>query len=169
MADEWGSLNLADVPDRPPAAGKLLVANPLLPDPNFDRTVVLLLAYDEQGAVGLVLNRPTETLVGAPLPGWARLAADPPVVFVGGPVSHQDVICLARRAHPGFGAPVGWKAVTADNRDSRLVHGSRCDRCRVPGAADLRRVLRVDRGPARVGDGRRGLVGGRSRAKRRFQ
>jgi putative transcriptional regulator len=104
---------LAGVPDRPPAAGKLLVANPLLPDPNFDRTVVLLLAYDEQGAVGLVLNRPTETLVGAPLPGWARLAAEPPVVFVGGPVSYQDVVCLARRAHPGFGAPVGWKAVTA--------------------------------------------------------
>jgi putative transcriptional regulator len=96
-----------------PTAGRLLVANPLLPDPNFDRTVVLLLACSEEGALGLVLNRPSETLVGAPLPGWAPLAASPKVVFVGGPVGHEDVICLARPAHPGFGGRAdGWRAVS---------------------------------------------------------
>ena len=42
-------------------AGRLLVANPLLPDPNFDRTVVLLLAYSEEGAFGVILNRPSDT------------------------------------------------------------------------------------------------------------
>jgi putative transcriptional regulator len=100
--------------ERKPAAGRLLVANPLLPDPNFDRTVVLLLACDEQGAIGLVLNRPSETLVGAPLPQWAPLAAAPAVVFVGGPVGHQDVICLARPAHPGYGdRSEGWRSVSA--------------------------------------------------------
>lgn len=105
-------------------AGRLLVANPLLPDPNFDRTVVLLLAYNEDGALGLVLNRPSETLLAAPLPDWEQLAADPAVVFVGGPVHHQAVICLARsgRVSPAPGGSEadgsdlgdGWRAVTPD-------------------------------------------------------
>lgn len=76
--------------------GRLLVANPLLPDPNFDRTVVMLLAYSQDGALGLVLNRPSETGVGLPMQRWGELAATPAVLFVGGPVQHQAVICLAR-------------------------------------------------------------------------
>lgn len=92
--------------------GRLLVANPLLPDPNFDRTVVLLLAYNKDGALGLVLNRPSETRVAAPLPQWEHLAASPAVVFVGGPVQHQAVICLARA--PEEAEAAGWNAVTPD-------------------------------------------------------
>jgi putative transcriptional regulator len=94
-------------------AGRLIVANPLLPDPNFDRTVVMLLAYGEEGALGLVLNRPSETMLAAPLPRWERLAASPAVVFVGGPVQHQAVICLARAlGHPAAAVPPdGWSAV----------------------------------------------------------
>ncbi|HET6914569.1 MAG TPA: YqgE/AlgH family protein [Acidimicrobiales bacterium] len=98
-------------------AGRLLVANPLLPDPNFDRTVVFLIAYnDDDGAVGLVLNRPSETMVAAPLPRWQHMAASPPVIFVGGPVQHDAVICLARPfGHPAAAEPPGeWKAVTSD-------------------------------------------------------
>jgi putative transcriptional regulator len=97
-------------------AGRLLVANPLLPDPNFDRTVVLLLAYSEEGALGVVLNRPSETLVAAPLPRWEQLAADPAVVFVGGPVERQAVICLARATGPAGPDELtsGWQAVTED-------------------------------------------------------
>lgn len=76
--------------------GRLLVASPSLGDPNFDRTVVLVLEHGEDGAVGVVLNRPSDTEVADPLPGWHRLAADPPVVFVGGPVSPDAAICLAR-------------------------------------------------------------------------
>ena len=45
-------------------AGRLIVANPQLPDPNFDRTVVLVLAHGAEGALGVVLNRPSDTLVG---------------------------------------------------------------------------------------------------------
>jgi putative transcriptional regulator len=77
-------------------AGRLLVANPLLPDPNFDRTVILLIAYGTEGALGLVLNRPSQMDVGEPLPQWEHLAAAPAVLFLGGPVQHQSVICLAR-------------------------------------------------------------------------
>jgi putative transcriptional regulator len=84
MADISGSLQ-----------GKLLVAGPSLNDPNFARTVVLMLAHGEQGALGLVLNRPTVTAVSSPLPEWEELASEPAVVFVGGPVS-EGTICLAR-------------------------------------------------------------------------
>jgi|SRR5579875_5865 len=77
------------------AQGKLLVATPRLADPNFSRTVVLLLAHGEQGALGLVLNRPTDTPVASPLPQWEELASGPGVVFLGGPVA-GGTICLAR-------------------------------------------------------------------------
>ena len=115
MAQEVGSV--ADGSGRQLVqAGRLLVANPLLPDPNFDRTVVLLLAYSEEGALGLVLNRPSDTLVAAPLPRWEQLAADPAVVFVGGPVERQAVICLARGpGSPAGDAPSsGWQPVTPE-------------------------------------------------------
>jgi putative transcriptional regulator len=75
--------------------GKLLVAAPSLLDPNFSRTVVLVLAHSDQGALGLVLNRPTITSVASPLPEWEELASQPGVIFVGGPVS-EGTICLAR-------------------------------------------------------------------------
>jgi putative transcriptional regulator len=74
--------------------GRLLVANPAMPDPNFHRTVVLLLAHQDDGALGVVLNRPSELDVDSPLPRWERLVADPPVVFVGGPVAPGAAICL---------------------------------------------------------------------------
>ena len=97
--------------------GCLLVANPLLPDRNFDRTVVFLIAYaEDDGAIGVVLNRPSETAVAAPLPRWVHMAASPPVIFVGGPVQHEAVICLARSmTHPAAANPPGaWRPVTPD-------------------------------------------------------
>lgn len=77
------------------AAGRLLVATPVLGDPNFDRTVIMLLAHGPDGTVGLVLNRPSDLAVVDPLPRWAPLAPDPAVVFVGGPVSPNSMIALA--------------------------------------------------------------------------
>lgn len=79
--------------------GRLLVATPTLGDPNFDRTVVFVLEHTPEGAVGVVLNRPSGTGLdeaGADWSGWDALAAEPPVVFVGGPVARTAVICLAR-------------------------------------------------------------------------
>jgi putative transcriptional regulator len=76
--------------------GRLLVAAPLLGDPNFERSVVLLLEHGEEGALGVVLNRPSELEVAEPLPEWRRFAGTPEVVFVGGPVSRSSVIGLAR-------------------------------------------------------------------------
>lgn len=75
--------------------GKLLVANPLLQDPNFYRTVVLLFEHGDDGAFGTVLNRPTEESGAEHLPAWAHLLAPPPVVFVGGPVRNEIAVGVA--------------------------------------------------------------------------
>lgn len=75
-------------------AGRLLVASPTLEEPTFHRTVVLMLAHNDEGALGVVLNRPSDAEVGELLPAWADLAAEPPTVFTGGPVSPTAVICL---------------------------------------------------------------------------
>lgn len=75
--------------------GSLLVASPSLVDSNFRRTVVLIGEHGEEGAMGVVLNRPSETTVAEAAAGLAPLveAGDP--VFVGGPVSPEAVVVLA--------------------------------------------------------------------------
>lgn len=86
-----------DAPDVAVAAGRLLVATPVIDEPTFGRTVVLLLqAGGAEGALGVVLNRPSDVEVARVLPGWDELAQDPPQVFEGGPVQPQAAICLAR-------------------------------------------------------------------------
>lgn len=89
-------------------AGQLVVATPALLDPHFARTVVLLLQVsDEDGAVGVVLNRPTGTSLDDVLPGWSELAASPPAVFSGGPVEPAAAICLGRARSSSSAAPSG--------------------------------------------------------------
>ena len=69
------------------------MAAPPLVDPNFDRTVVMMLAHDdEEGALGIVLNRPSGVAVSEYLESWGRLALDPGEVFIGGPVQPEGVI-----------------------------------------------------------------------------
>ena len=76
--------------------GRLLVAEPMLGDPNFDRTVVLMIEHTRAGAMGLVLNRPTDVPVAAALPEWGAVVSTPAVVHVGGPVEGESGWCLAR-------------------------------------------------------------------------
>ncbi len=76
-------------------AGHLLVATPRLEDPNFDRTVILLLQHDDDdGAMGLVLNRPSGLPLDDELSLWEPLAAPPSEVFMGGPVEAHIVFAL---------------------------------------------------------------------------
>jgi putative transcriptional regulator len=99
----------------PFVTGSLLVASPVLTDPHFDRSVVVVVDHDEEGAVGLVLNRPSELRVFALLPVWSDLAADPQVVFEGGPVAGESALALARVAGVGFeGEPEGVRHLTGD-------------------------------------------------------
>jgi putative transcriptional regulator len=88
----------------------LLVATPPLVDPNFDRTVILLLEHGDDGSLGLVLNRPSATRLDEVLPEFDLPADEPAVVFVGGPVSPDAVIALAR----GSGDAEGWIPLLGD-------------------------------------------------------
>lgn len=86
--------------------GRLVVATPALGDPIFRRTVVLLLQHsDDDGALGVVLTRPSRTPIEAVVPGWEDLAAGPAVVFTGGPVQPDAGICLGRVAPGSTGGP----------------------------------------------------------------
>jgi putative transcriptional regulator len=80
--------------------GRLLVASPHLRDPNFQRTVVLLGEHNEDGAMGLVLNRPSDLTVGEAAPPLAPLVDEDDVVFVGGPVEQQAIVALAEFVEP---------------------------------------------------------------------
>jgi putative transcriptional regulator len=73
-------------------AGQLLVSSPLLFDPNFRRTVVLLAHHDEEGAMGLVLSRPTGVRVADANEELGALADG--VVYSGGPVQPETLIVL---------------------------------------------------------------------------
>ncbi len=89
--------------------GRLLVAAPALEDPNFDRGVLLVLDHDEDGALAVVLNRPSTVLVAETLGGWSELAARPPVVFGGGPVEPTAVVALGATTSvvtPDAGPPI---------------------------------------------------------------
>jgi putative transcriptional regulator len=75
--------------------GKLLIAGPTLIDPNFWRTVVLIVEHNDEGAFGLVLNRPSDTTTSEATDQLRRLLDDDDVVFVGGPVQPGSLIVLA--------------------------------------------------------------------------
>lgn len=91
-------------------AGMLLVATPALLDPNFAETVVLLLDVDENGALGVVLNRPSGVPVSEVLAGWADVVAEPEVLFHGGPVSTEGALAVALLRDTDD-VPVGFREV----------------------------------------------------------
>lgn len=90
-------------------AGRLLVATPSMVDPNFDHTVVLLLDTDENGALGVVLNRPSRVPVAEVLPGWIDVLTGPDVLFQGGPVGTDSALAVAQVAAEGGEEPVGFR------------------------------------------------------------
>jgi len=99
-------------PSAQPSAGRLLVAAPALLDPNFARSVVLLLDHAEEGTLGVIINRPTELAVREILAGWADHVTGPGVVFQGGPVGLDSALGLAWLGVPftdGDEEPLGWR------------------------------------------------------------
>lgn len=106
--------------------GQLLVAAPGLADPNFCRVVVLVLDHGADGAIGVVLNRPSAADAADALPAWRQVVTAPRVLFVGGPVAGDRAIGLgvaaeaAPEATPEVGpgatgfAPLGGGIGTVD-------------------------------------------------------
>ncbi len=93
-------------------AGRLLLATPLLEDPNFARTVILVCSHDDAGAFGLVLNRPLGEPIALHLPEWGSRAVEPAVFHAGGPVQRHIVMGLGRdRVTMDVG---WWTRVTRD-------------------------------------------------------
>jgi putative transcriptional regulator len=90
--------------------GRLLVATPRLDDPNFRRTVVLMLDHSDEGAMGIVVNRPLEVDVATVLPGWQPYLTAPGRLFRGGPVGLDGALGVV--AVPGDDdEPVGVRRI----------------------------------------------------------
>jgi len=83
--------------------GKLLIASPTLEDPNFVRTVVLITEHGDEGAMGIVLNRPADTEVADVLPELSPIAVEEPI-FVGGPVQPEALVVLGEFSDTGKAA-----------------------------------------------------------------
>jgi putative transcriptional regulator len=102
--------------------GHLLIAAPTLLDPNFSRAVILIAEHTDEGALGVVLNRPSETTVGEAVPDLATIVDADETVFSGGPVQPSGVLVLAEFEDPGDAAlPVdgdlGFVALESDMDD----------------------------------------------------
>jgi putative transcriptional regulator len=110
--------------------GQLLIAGPTLIDPNFHRTVVLVCEHDADGAMGLVLNRPSPILAEQAIPELGGALGPDERLWVGGPVQTTSVVVLADFAEAEDGMPVagqiGIVLPDADlDRVSTAVHRAR--------------------------------------------
>ena len=109
--------------------GRLLLATPPMDDPNFDRTVIYMLEHRDDGALGVVINRPTGEPLSEPLDRWADLQTEPASIFLGGPVEPDAMIALALANQPVAEpteelSPVSGHVASADlTMDPALVAG----------------------------------------------
>jgi putative transcriptional regulator len=83
-------------------AGQLLLASPSLRDPNFARTVVLIGVHNDEGAMGLVLNRPSQVTVGEAAPQLEQTLGKLEPLYLGGPVQPSSVVFLAEFLDPSL-------------------------------------------------------------------
>jgi putative transcriptional regulator len=103
------------------ARGQLLIAGPGLLDPNFWRTVVLIVEHSDEGALGLVLNRPSETTVGEAVSELEQLLDLDDPLYVGGPVQPSALIVLAEFDQPTEAALIAFEDVGV------LANGAQAD------------------------------------------
>jgi putative transcriptional regulator len=101
--------------------GQLLIASPALIDPNFRRTVVLVTEHTDEGAAGLVLNRPSTAAISDVVPELEPLAEDEDQIWVGGPVQSDAVLVLGEFPDPGDAAvplfgPFGFPSLEEPER-----------------------------------------------------
>ena len=152
-----------------PTKGRLLVATPPLEDPHFDRTVVFVLEHHDDGAIGVVINRPSIESLDEPLDRWIDLQTAPSSVFSGGPVEENALIALAETtvaARSRGGEHLS--PITRHDRVGRPVRRPGARGRRGPRRAGVPRLRRLGPGPARGRDRSGRLAGARLRAGRRL-
>jgi putative transcriptional regulator len=115
--------------------GQLLLASPALMDPNFRRAVILVSVHSEEGAMGVVLNRPSEVTVSEAVPQLEQTVAEREPVYVGGPMQPSSIVFLAEFLDPtlagllvlgriGFPAPdAGIEELTEATARRRVFAG----------------------------------------------
>lgn len=91
--------------------GSLLIAGPKLFDPNFRRTVVLIGEHNDEGALGVVLNRPSGVTVGEAAPALSPLAGEEAGLFLGGPVQPDGAVVLADFEDPGMAGLLAFGSI----------------------------------------------------------
>lgn len=112
------------------AKGKFLVASRRLGDPNFAEAVVLLIDYNQQGAMGVVINRPADTHLATLLPNVEGLQQRADPIFLGGPVGRNQLLILARSpGQPEESQPVFEDVYTIAGQSvlERLIHDRGAD------------------------------------------
>ena len=109
-----------------PTAGKLLIADRSLGDPNFSETVVLLMQYNQKGAMGIIINRASDISPSNLLPDMQELRSYKGKLYLGGPVAAYGLMVLIR----AWDTPKGAENIFGD------VH--------ISGDSDLLRTLSKD-------------------------
>ena len=122
--------------------GQLLIAGPGLLDPNFWRTVVLIVEHSEEGALGLVLNRPSETTVGEAVSELEHLLDLDDPLYIGGPVQPSALIVLGEFEDSGDAALIAFDDIGV------LAGGAPRTRPRPAPRPRVRRPRRLGSGPA---------------------
>jgi len=97
--------------------GKFLIASPRTGGPYFRESVVLLLEYGPMGAMGLIINRPTEVELGQLFPDDEALKDLSERAFFGGPVERRRMLWLFRTSAP----PAEARRVTGDTHASGSI------------------------------------------------
>jgi putative transcriptional regulator len=112
------------------AQGKFLVADRRLMDPNFRETVVLLIRYGPDGAMGLVINRPIQVKLSTVLPDVKELEQSKETLYLGGPVEPGGVLLLVRASkQPEDSMPVFGDVYLSSSREvlQRLIQNPEKD------------------------------------------
>ena len=86
--------------------GHFLISDITLMDPNFHKSVVLMITHDDAGAFGLVVNRPSKFTAGEVIDGMEDVPAASIPVYVGGPVQ-QEFLFILHAAFPGASSDAG--------------------------------------------------------------
>ena len=91
--------------------GKLLIAGADLFDPNFRRAILLIADHDEEGAVGVILNRPSDVTVEEAAPELGHLVGPDEALYLGGPVQPRAAVVVAEFDDPGRASLLAFGSV----------------------------------------------------------